>query len=118
MMLIAGNVFAEDVLTDIAMLSPNDALVSALRDRRDAPFQTKSGCSSPTLTAEGTCAGSIRTNVPVPRPEDSMGRPEGDLTAVARIGRSNSSLEAPIECVEQVRAALLRRICRHRIGRN
>ena len=40
---MAGNVLAEDVLTDMAMLSPNDALVPVLaRSGEIAPFQTKS----------------------------------------------------------------------------
>jgi len=41
--LMAGNVLAEDVLTDMAMLSPNIALVPLLaRSGEIAPFQMKS----------------------------------------------------------------------------
>jgi hypothetical protein len=70
-MLMAGNVFAEDVLTDIAMLSPNDALVPVLaRSGEMAPFQTKSEL----LVADPDCkrvpaAGAIsyqRSSVPAP----------------------------------------------------
>src|SRR5512132_2731809 len=70
-MLMAGNVLAGDVLTDIAMLSPHDPLVPVLaRSGEIAPFQTK----SEVLVADPDCkrepaAGLIsyqRSSVPAP----------------------------------------------------
>jgi len=70
-MLIAGNVTADDVLTDMAMLSPNDALVPLLaRSGEIAPFQMKSELlvAAPDWKRE-PAVGSIsyqRSSVPAP----------------------------------------------------
>src|SRR5438034_4930819 len=71
MMLMFGNVPAEDVLTDIAMLSPNDALVPLFaRSGEIAPFQMKSELlvAAPDWKRE-PAVGSIsyqRSSVPAP----------------------------------------------------
>jgi len=68
---IAGNVSAEDVLTDMAMLSPNDPVVPLLaRSGEIAPFQMKSELfvAAPDCKRE-PAPGSIsyqRSSVPAP----------------------------------------------------